>query len=71
MLEEETVIISYQMLGLRLATSNDDPEVKHDWRTYAMDEKTHTVLGCLIQPINPAVSKTQTVLLSISSKLLC
>ena len=62
MLEEETVTVSYQMLGLRPATSDDDPEGKYDWRTYAIDEKTHTVPGRLIQPINPAVSKTQTAL---------
>jgi len=55
MLEEDTVTVSYQMLGLRPATSDDDPEGKHDWRTYAIDEKTHTVPGRLIQPINPTV----------------
>ncbi|KDR67270.1 hypothetical protein GALMADRAFT_47197, partial [Galerina marginata CBS 339.88] len=60
MLEEDTVTVSYQMLGLRPATSDDDLEGKHDWRTYAIDEKTHTVPGRMIQPINPTVSKVLT-----------
>ena len=58
MLSEETVTVSYQMLGLRPATSDDDPELKHDWRTYSMEEKSLSVPGKLIQSVDPAVSLT-------------
>ncbi|PPQ82822.1 hypothetical protein CVT26_008090 [Gymnopilus dilepis] len=58
MLTEETVSISYQMLGLRRASSDDDPELKHDWRTYAMAEKSFTVPGRLVQVMDPTLSKT-------------
>ncbi|KAF8155871.1 hypothetical protein B0H34DRAFT_798966 [Crassisporium funariophilum] len=58
MLSENTVTVSYQMLGLRPANIDDNPEAKHDWRTYRMDKQLFTVPGRLIQPINPALSKT-------------
>lgn len=34
MLMEDIVMVLYQMLGLRPATLEDDPEGWHDWRTY-------------------------------------
>jgi hypothetical protein len=58
MLSEEAVTISYQVLGLRPTTLDDDPDGIHDWRTYQMDEKSFTVPGQLIQPINPKISMT-------------
>jgi len=60
MLAEDTVAVSYQMLGLRPATLDNDPEGKHDWRTYTMEEQTFTVPGRLIQPVNPSLSATHT-----------
>ena len=58
MLPEETVTVSYQMLGLRPATLADDPDRRHDWRTYMMAEQSFMVPGCLIQSVNPTTSKT-------------
>lgn len=59
MLSEEMVTVSYQVLGLRPATEDDDPEKIHDWRTYRhMDKFSFTVPGRLIQPLNPSTSKT-------------
>jgi hypothetical protein len=60
MLDENTVTISYQMLGLRPATTDDDPDQKHDWRTYTITERSFTVTGRLIQVVNPTLSKTHT-----------
>jgi hypothetical protein len=57
MLAEETVTVSYQMLGLKPATLADDPDGQHDWRTYMIAERSFTVPGCLIQSINPTTSK--------------
>jgi hypothetical protein len=60
-LSEETVTVSYQIVGLRPATVNEDPESVHDWRTYHMaDENSFTVPGRLIQPINPTTSNVET-----------
>jgi predicted membrane channel-forming protein YqfA (hemolysin III family) len=58
MLAEETVTISYQMLGLQPATLADDPDGQHDWRTYMMAEWSFTVSGRLIQSVNPTTLKT-------------
>ncbi|KAF8173644.1 hypothetical protein BJ912DRAFT_859221, partial [Pholiota molesta] len=57
MLTEETVTVSYQVLGLRPANSDDDPDMIHDWRTYWMDEHSFSIPGRLIQPLNPSMSK--------------
>src|SRR5277367_3479207 len=46
------------MLYLRPATLADDPDGRHDWRTYMMTEQLFTVPGRLIQSINPTTSKT-------------
>jgi len=58
MLGDDAVTVSYQLLGLRSATNNDDPDHKHDWRTHPIKEHSFTVPGRLIQPVNPTVSKT-------------
>jgi len=60
MLSEETVTVSYQILGLRPATSDDDPELIHDWRTYHMEERTLIAPGRLVQTVNPTISKIHT-----------
>jgi hypothetical protein len=60
MLSEGTVTVSYQVLGLRPATVDDDPDNRHDWRTYRMNERSFTVPGTLVQPVNPSVSTTHT-----------
>ena len=60
MLDEDTVMVSYQMLGLRPTSSDDDPTQKHDWRTYTIKEHSFTVPGCLIQVVNPTISTTHT-----------
>jgi len=79
MLTEETVKVSYQMLGLRPATLADDPEGSNDWRTYTTDEHSFTVPGHLIQFVNPTTSKSvlsmpfyllqSTVLVAITASL--
>ena len=60
MLAEDVVTVSYQMLGLRPATLDDNPEGWHDWRTYeiALSKWSFMVPGQLIQSINPTTSKT-------------
>ena len=78
-LPEETVTISYQMLGLRSATLADDPDGRHDWRTYTMNEQSFTVPGRLIQSVNPTTSNVHlsipfyllqsTVLVAITASL--
>ena len=46
MLSEETVTVSYQVVGLRPATVDEDPERVHDWRTHHMaNEHSFTVPG--------------------------
>jgi len=57
-LSEDTVSVSYQALGLRPTTLDDDPDGVYDWRTYRMEERSFTVPGRLIQPINPKISQT-------------
>ncbi|KAF9001173.1 hypothetical protein BDQ17DRAFT_1426738 [Cyathus striatus] len=56
MLVEDTVSVSYQVLGVRPSTSDDDPELKHDWRTYSMKEHSFSVPGRLMQVTNPTLS---------------
>jgi len=56
MLQEPTVIISYQILGLRPSTSDDDPTQTHDWRTCTTQEQSFMVPGRLVQSINPTMT---------------
>jgi hypothetical protein len=60
MLVEDTVTVSHQMMGMRPATLADDPDGKHDWRTYTIKEYSSIVPGRLIQSINPSLSETHT-----------
>ena len=79
MLAEETVKVSYQMLGLRPAMLADDPEGRNDWRSYMANEQSFTVPGHLIQSVNPTTSKAMlsmpfylfqsTVLVALSASL--
>lgn len=55
-LMEQTVSISYQLLGLVPATTIDDPELRNDWRTFKIKEATLSTPGRLILPINPTIS---------------
>jgi hypothetical protein len=55
-LQEKMVTISYQLLGLRPATLDDDPSSLSDWRSCRIEEHSFMVPGQLIQPINPTVS---------------
>ncbi|KAG6848307.1 hypothetical protein H0H93_001364, partial [Arthromyces matolae] len=53
LMAEPTVTVSFQVLGLRPATSNDDPTMQHDWRSYSLSfEKTCTVPGRLVHPLD-------------------
>ena len=55
-LTEPSVYISYQMLTLVPATTEDDPDLKNDWRWTGKRGSPLRVPGCLVQPINPSVS---------------
>lgn len=58
LLQEKITTVSYQLLGLRPATINDDPSRQNDWRTYRMFEQSFTVPGLLVQPVDPVISTT-------------
>jgi hypothetical protein len=62
LLMEATVLISYQILGLRPSDSQDDPTLKSDWRTYPIKERTITAPGRLIQPIDPQTSMPTSIM---------
>src|SRR5271168_3916484 len=47
LLDSSNISISYQILGLRPADSNNDPTLKFDWRTYSIKERTITAPGRL------------------------
>jgi len=53
---ESITTVSYQLMGLRPATTEDDPESKNDWRSYSMEEHSFTVPGRLVQAVNPNIS---------------
>lgn len=56
LLPESTVRISYQILHIVPATTDDDPAAKNDWRSSRPLPYTFTVPGILVQPINPPTS---------------
>ncbi|TFK71092.1 hypothetical protein BDN72DRAFT_856481 [Pluteus cervinus] len=57
LLSEPTVVVSYQALGLKSASLEDDPDGENDWRSCQLSaEHTYTVPGGLIQQINPSLS---------------
>jgi hypothetical protein len=58
-LHEKTVAVSYQLLGLRPATLDDDPSSLSDWRSCRIKENSFTVPGQHVQPINPTISTQQ------------
>ena len=83
LLKEDNVRISFQLLGLRPSTLEEDPTAIHDWRTYAgTPDSTFSVPGCLLELLNPTVASLpsqpsqlfylfdSTVLIAISAGLL-
>ena len=42
---ESITTVSYQLVGLWLATTNKDPGSKNNWRSYSMEEHSFTVPG--------------------------
>ena len=55
LLPEKVITVSYQLLGLRPATTIDDTDMQHGWRSYAIPERSFTVPGRLVQTINPTI----------------
>ncbi|GLB44010.1 putative zinc finger [Lyophyllum shimeji] len=56
-LHEPTVTVSFQLLGFRPTTSDDDPTLRLDWRSFILPtEQTFSVPGRLVQPIDPTFS---------------
>lgn len=53
LLVEDTVQVSFQLLGLRPSTVEEDPKQKHDWRTYSVPEHSFSIPGRLVEVINP------------------
>ncbi|KAF8064367.1 hypothetical protein FPV67DRAFT_1699246 [Lyophyllum atratum] len=54
---EPAVTMSFQFLGFRPTTSDDDPTLKLDWRSFTLPtEQTFSVPGRLIQPLDPTFS---------------
>ncbi|KAH6869091.1 hypothetical protein BKA70DRAFT_1414167 [Coprinopsis sp. MPI-PUGE-AT-0042] len=56
LLKEKTVSVSFQLLGLRSTTHDDDPSSMNDWRTYNILEHSFTVPGCAVEVINPDIA---------------
>lgn len=54
-LQEQHVSVSYQLLHIVPATTDDDPDRKHDWRWSFQRLSTFKVAGTLIQPVNPDI----------------
>ncbi|KAF8059244.1 hypothetical protein FPV67DRAFT_1426519 [Lyophyllum atratum] len=51
---EPAVTMSFQFLGFRPTTSDDDPTLKLDWRSFTLPtEQTFSVPGRLVQPLDP------------------
>ncbi|KAK0450572.1 uncharacterized protein EV420DRAFT_1705203, partial [Desarmillaria tabescens] len=57
MLTDKTTLVSYQLLYLVPTTSDDGPELKHDWKwSYKRGASHHRIPGRLVHPINPDIS---------------
>jgi hypothetical protein len=56
LLLEDTVAISFQLMGLRPANIEEDPTSKYDWRTFSTPETTFTVPGHSIEGLNPVIA---------------
>ncbi|KAG6905140.1 hypothetical protein DXG01_004635 [Tephrocybe rancida] len=72
-LAEGTVTVSFQVLGLRPAKSDDDSTLQYDWRSYTLsEEKTCTVPGRFIQPLDaePEISITRSPFYLMKSSVL-
>ena len=54
-LTEPSTFVSFQLLILVPATTDDDPGLKHDWRWTGKRSESHRASGRLVEPINPAV----------------
>ncbi|KAF7328292.1 hypothetical protein MSAN_02488500 [Mycena sanguinolenta] len=55
-LRERKVTVSFQILSLVPATTEDDPEHKHDWRSAGTLRPLLTAPGRLVVPVDPALS---------------
>lgn len=53
--EQDNVSISMQLLGLCTSTSDDDPTLRKDWRSYCISERTIQVPGRFVEPIDPEI----------------
>jgi len=56
LLGESTVSISFQVLFLIPTTTEDDPDLKNDWRWSRRRGTSHKVPGRLVEPLNPDLS---------------
>ncbi|TEB21892.1 hypothetical protein FA13DRAFT_1642094 [Coprinellus micaceus] len=55
LLKESPLKVSFQVLGMRPATSEDDPSGRYDWRTYALPSESLIAPGKFIEPLDPEV----------------
>ncbi|KAJ7198077.1 hypothetical protein GGX14DRAFT_374467, partial [Mycena pura] len=55
-LQERKVTVHFQILHLIPATTEDDPESKHDWRSSGSSRTVLTTAGRLVLPVDPALS---------------
>lgn len=60
LLAEPALKITFQLLGLRATTSDDDNEMVHDWRTYSMPSSSYTIPGKAVEPLDPKTSISST-----------
>ncbi|KAJ7800018.1 hypothetical protein B0H13DRAFT_1673161, partial [Mycena leptocephala] len=57
LLADASAEVSFQIIRLVRATTDDDPAERHDWRwSREMDGPILRVPGCLVQPLNPTLS---------------
>ncbi|KAJ7255087.1 hypothetical protein B0H12DRAFT_1233167 [Mycena haematopus] len=55
-LQERKVTVHFQILCLVPASTEDDPESKHDWRSRGVLREVLTTHGRLVLPVDPALS---------------
>lgn len=57
LLEENCVRVSFQLLGLRPSTMEEDPSAKYNWRTHTgPSDSTFSIPGCLLEVLNPTIA---------------
>lgn len=56
MLVEDSVQLSFQLLGVKPSTVDNDPSQTCDWRSYSVKDHTFTIPGRLAEPLNPTVA---------------